>query len=58
MGRNSSGVRGGLQPGDSGSDIEITGVEPLKNIKDPKSIKKQQQPFRAIIQLWACAREM
>ena len=40
MGRNSSGVRGGLQPRDSGSGIEITGVEPLKNIKDPKLYKE------------------
>ena len=40
MGRNSSGVRGGLQPGDSGADIDITGVEPLKNIKDPQVYKE------------------
>lgn len=40
MGRNSSGVRGGLQPGDSGANIKITGVEPLKNIKDPQVYKE------------------
>lgn len=40
MGRNSSGVRGGLQPGDSGSNIEINNVEPLKNIKDPQVYKE------------------
>lgn len=36
MGRNSSGTRGGLQPGDSNYKGEIKGVESLKNIKDKK----------------------
>lgn len=36
MGRNSSGTRGGLQPGDSNYKGEVKGVESLKNIKDRK----------------------
>lgn len=35
MGKSSGGVRGGLQPGDSGYSGEITGVEDLANIKNP-----------------------
>lgn len=36
MGRNSSGVRGGLQPGDGNFKGSISGVESLKNIRDIK----------------------
>ena len=38
MGRNSSGNRGGLQPGDSSYKGSITGVEPLKNM-NPQTYK-------------------
>lgn len=40
MGRNSSGVRGGLQPGDSNFHGKISGVEPLANMKDPQMYKE------------------
>lgn len=40
MGRNSSGTRGGLQPGDANYKGKITGVESLKNIKDPQVYKE------------------
>lgn len=33
MGKNSSGVRGGLQPGDSSYKGDIKNVESLKNIR-------------------------
>lgn len=36
MGRNSSGVRGGLQPSDGSFKGSVSKVESLKNIKDPK----------------------
>ncbi len=35
MGRNSSGTRGGLQPGDSNYKGKISGIESLANMKDP-----------------------
>lgn len=40
MGRNSSGTRGGLQPGDSNYKGSIKNVESLKNIKDPQVYKE------------------
>ena len=40
MGRNSSGVRGGLQPGDSNFHGKISGVEPLANMKDLQMYKE------------------
>lgn len=40
MGRNSSGVRGGLQPSDSNFHGKISGVEPLANMKDPQMYKE------------------
>lgn len=40
MGRNSSGSRGGLQPGDSNYKGKVTGVEPLVNMKDPQMYKE------------------
>ena len=39
MGRQSSGVRGGLQPGDSSYHGKIDGVASLNTIKDPKVFK-------------------
>lgn len=43
MGRNSSGTRGGLQPGDSSYKGSISKVEPLVNMKDPKMYKATKQ---------------
>lgn len=40
MGRNSSGNRGGLQPGDSSYHGKITGVESLVKMKDPQMYKE------------------
>ena len=40
MGRNSSGNRGGLQPGDSNYKGKITGVESLVHMKDPQMYKE------------------
>ena len=40
MGRNSSGTRGGLQPGDSNNKGKITGVESLVKMKDPQMYKE------------------
>ncbi len=40
MGRNSSGTRGGLQPGDSNYKGKITGVESLVKMKDPQMYKE------------------
>jgi len=40
MGRNSSGTRGGLQPGDGNYKGKITGIEPLVNMKDPQMYKE------------------
>lgn len=39
MGRNSSGVRGGLQPGDSSYKGKVTGIESLVKMKDPQMYK-------------------
>ena len=39
MGRNSSGTRGGMQPGDSSYKGKITGVEDLVKMKDPQMYK-------------------
>lgn len=40
MGRNSSGTRGGLQPGDSSYKGKITGVESLVKMKDPQMYRE------------------
>lgn len=40
MGRNSSGTRGGLQPGDSSYSGKIGKPEPLVNMKDPQMYKE------------------
>lgn len=40
MGRNSSGTRGGLQPGDSSYKGKIDGVEDLVKMKDPQMYKE------------------
>lgn len=51
MGRNSSGSRGGLQPGDSNYKGKITGVEPLVNMKDPQMYKETKSAqFQGFIQ--------
>ena len=52
MGRNSSGVRGGLQPGDSNYKGKITGVESLVKMKDPqmyKGIKAAISRFHSVL---------
>lgn len=43
MGRNSSGTRGGLQPGDSNYHGKVTGVESLANMKDPAMYKATKE---------------
>jgi len=43
MGRNSSGTRGGLQPGDSNFKGKISDIEPLVNMKDPQVYKATKE---------------
>lgn len=43
MGRNSSGTRGGLQPGDSSYKGTVSGVESLVKMKDPQMYKETKQ---------------
>ena len=43
MGRNSSGNRGGLQPGDGDFKGKIVKVEPLINMKDPQTYKATKE---------------
>lgn len=43
MGRNSSGTRGGMQPGDSSYKGDVKNVEPLVNMKDPQMYKATKQ---------------
>lgn len=42
MGRNSSGTRGGLQPGDATYKGSIGKPEPLVNMKDPALYKAKE----------------
>lgn len=43
MGRNSSGTRGGLQPGDATFKGKISKPEPLVNMKDPAAYKATKE---------------
>lgn len=50
MGRNSSGTRGGLQPGDATYKGSVGKPEPLVNMKDPAlCIRQPKKLFHAII---------
>ena len=53
MGRQASGVRGGLQPGDSNKkSTDIKNIEPLINIKDPqvyKSVKEAINRYHSVL---------
>jgi hypothetical protein len=52
MGRNSSGTRGGLQPGDATFKGKISKVEPLVNMKDPavyKATKEAISRYHAVM---------
>ena len=43
MGRNSSGVRGGLQPGDGTVNTEVKGVQDLVKMKDPAMYRETKE---------------
>ena len=52
MGRNSSGTRGGLQPGDATFKGKVSNVEPLVNMKDPavyKATKEAISRYHAVL---------
>ena len=52
MGKNASGVRGGLQPSDGTYKGEIKGVETLKNIKQPdvyRDVKSAISRYEAVL---------
>ena len=52
MGRNSSGTRGGLQPGDATYKGSIGKPEPLVNMKDPalyKATKEAISRYHAVL---------
>lgn len=49
MGRNSSGTRGGLQPGDATYKGSVGKPEPLVNMKDRLCIRQPKKLFHAII---------
>lgn len=49
MGRNSSGTRGGLQPGDATYKGSVGKPEPLVNMKDPALYKATKEAIHAII---------
>ena len=54
MGRNSSGTRGGLQPGDATYKGSIGKPEPLVNMKDPalyKATKEAISRYHALHQV-------
>lgn len=52
MGRNSSGIRGGLQPGDATYKGSVGKPEPLVNMKDPalyKATKEAISRYHAVL---------
>ena len=52
MGRNSSGTRGGLQPGDATFKGKVSNVEPLVNMKDQRCTKRPKKPFPDTMPYW------
>lgn len=61
MGRNSSGTRGGLQPGDATYKGSVGKPEPLVNMKDPALYKATKEAISRYLTLscrtWCKAKE-
>ena len=57
MGRNSSGTRGGLQPGDATYKGSVGKPEPLVNMKDPALYKATKEAFTLSFRTWCKAKE-